>query len=380
MSRRAALLGVAAATVSGCAFEPVSFQPPSPSPSPTASVDPAKVVDSQYFLRSRDGAPKNLPEGSRGVQRIATPHLDATLQAWFTGERLSLETAAQVGETAPLKASDGHELAAFTLRGGVPGYIETTEHVVTSRLLLGDSVIELPNLFDKFNPPSGSYLREWEMFVFSVVEGEPITLQVTDEGKTVSVDLRTGLPTVDDAWRANTGFRDRWDISCAPENGVFKRGFTTMPTAGFDAETGELAVGLQPDTLSGLLPWTPNLGWAPEGHQWLAVPMNVRVQVPTGKVFPQVNLDVPASFLYQDEAGEFHPAVHPATVTTDALARQQVDLIVTWAVTGRDATAQFSFNAVGPIEVDYTDYQNMPAQFTTEAVPLEFSLAYTPRA
>lgn len=379
VTRRAALFGLAAATVSGCGFEPVSFEPHTESPTPTASVDPAKVVDRQYFLRSRDGSPKNLPEGEYGSLRIATPHLGASLEGWFAGERLSLETAAQVGEETPLKAAEGYELAAFTLRGESPPYVEMAGHELTSLLKVGDNVIPLPNLFDKFNPQSSSYLTEWEMIVLSVLPGDPVTLEITDEGRTISVDLRTGLPVLDDGWRANEGFRERWDVTCTPDNGVFSRGFTTTPGDDFEPESGELQIGLQPDTGNGLLPWTPTLGWAPDGQQWLEVRMNARVAVPTGNVFPQVSLDVAKSFQYLDEAGTMHGAAHPASVSTDALARGQVDLIVTWAVSGGEASGQLSFNATGPIEVDYTDYPNMPAQFSTEAVPLEFDLSYEPR-
>lgn len=362
--------------MSGCSFEPVDFNPPSQSPTPTASVDPAKEVDSEYFLRSRDGIAKNLPEGDYGSLVVSTPHFDATLQGWFTGDRLSLETAAQVGEATPLKAPPGYQLAAFTLKGGLPAYVETTEHVVTSELRVGSNRIPLPNLFDKFNPSSGSYLTEWEMFIFSVLPDDQITLEVTDEGHTVSVDLRTGLPVTDEAWNANLGFRERWDITCVPENGTFRRGFTTQPPAELQAQSGEVVITLRPD--SELLPWTPILGWAPAGQQWLVTAMNARIQA-GGDVFGQQNINVAQSFTYQDAAGQKIPAAHPESVTTEALARTQVDLMVIWPVSGRDASGVLGINPTGPIEVDYTDHQNIPADFSTPAEPLEFLIEYQPR-
>lgn len=354
----------------------MDFTPQSESPTPTASVDPAKEVDSEYFLRSRDGAAKSLPEGDYGSLVISTPHLDGTLQGWFAGERLSLETAAQVGETTPLKAPTGYELAAFTLKGGLPGYVETADHVVTSQLKVGSNFIPLPNLFDKFNPSSGSYLTEWEMFIFCVLPDDAITLEITDEGKTVAIDLRTGQPVVDDGWRANAGFRERWNITCEPENGTFRREFTTIPPAELQAQGGSLVVALKPD--SELLPWTPILGWAPDGHQWLVSRMNARVQA-GNELFPQQNINVPQSFSYQDESGARIPATYPETVTTDALARNQLDLMVIWAVTGRDASGVVGFNPTGVMEVDYTDYPNVPAEFSAPADPLEFLLKYEPR-
>lgn len=376
VSRRAALLGLGAAAVSGCSFEPVDFNPPSDSPTPTESQDPAKEVDGEYFLRSRDGDAKNLPEGDYGSVVISTPHFDATLQGWFVGERLSLETAAQVGETTPLKAPPGHELAAVTLKGGLPAYVETADHSVTSALTVGSNRIPLPSLFEKFNPGSGSYLTEWEMLVFTVLPDDQITLEVTDEGRTVKVDLRTGMPVADEDWNANLGFRERWDITCTPETGTFNRAFSTTPPPELQPQSGSVVVTLRPD--GELLPWTPILGWAPEGQQWLVAAMNARVQV-GGEVFGQQNINVPQSFTYQDAAGQKIPAAHPETVTTDALARGQVDLMVIWPVSGHDASGVLGFNPTGPIEVDYTDHANVPAEFTAQAQPLEFILEYQPR-
>lgn len=368
-------MGLAALAVAGCSFDPVSFQPPSGTPTPTETVDPVRTVDSQYFLRGRDGAPKSLSEGTRNVQAVATPHLAFTLEEWFVGSQLSLDTTAQLGESTPLRAPQGYELVAFTVKGGIPAFIETNEYPVASQLRVGDKYVPVPNLFDRFNGNTLSYLKQWEMFVLCVQEGQPVVLEIADEGRTVQLDLREGVPVVDDAWRATTGFRELQRISCTPDNGVFRREFTTLAPEGYEAATGSLSVGLQPDFSNGLMPWTPTLGWAPDGHQWLPVPMNVRIGV-DGDIFPQMTIDVANSFQYQDESGAQHAAVHPTDVSTDALARNQVELIVFWPVSGRDATAQLSFSAVGEIVVNYTDYPNMPAQFTSEAVPLQFTLTF----
>lgn len=369
-------MGVAVLAATGCGFEPVSFMPESETPTPTASVDPARAVDVEYFKRARDGVAKTLPGGIRSALRISTPHLDCTLEERFVGDRIPQETAAQLDEATPLRAPDGYELAGFTLRGGTPSYMETADTNITAQLRVGDKYIPLPNLFDTYNRASGSYLKEWEMCVFCVLPGQRIELEITDEGRTVKVDLRDGVPILDDDWRATTGFRERQRIACTPENGVFRRGFETLAPEGWLSEGGSLAVGLQPDVLSGLMPWTPTLGWADDGEQWLAVPMNARIGV-DAKVFPKMEIDVAASFEYQDETGTKRPAVHPPTVSTDALARNQMDLIVFWSVSGRDTAAQIVFNPVGRLAVDYTDYPNMPAEFSEAATPLEFQLTYS---
>lgn len=372
------MLGVAVLATTGCSFTPINFGPESATPTASATNDPAHAVDPEFFVRSREGSPKRLPEGKGAELRVSTPHLDGTLRQFFVGERLGFETMTQVGEESAIKAPAGHELVAFTLQGGLPGFMLTADDALTVQLVVGPKLVPVANLFDKFNNTTGRYLNEWEMFVFAVPAGAPVLLEVTDAGLTVAVDLRTGVPVLDDAWKANAGFRERWKIACEPRSGVFSRQFTTTPDATIEPDTATLEIGLTPDVASGLLPWVPTLGWAPNGQQWLAVPMKPKVVIPEATIFPQVNIDVATSFQYQDQAGVRHPAVSPKSVTTEAIARQQVDLIVIWAVSGRDAEAMISFSAVGPVEVDYTDHPNMPAQFSSEVVPLDFTLTFTP--
>lgn len=378
LSRRATLAGVAVLATSGCGLQAVNFGPESAEPTATTTKDPALVADREFFLRSREGSAKRLVAGKPVEQRVSTPHLDFMLRSCFTGDRLDAETMTQVGQEEASKAPDGYELAAFTLQGGVPGFLLTADDVLTTRLVIGDKTVAVPNLFDKFNSSTGRYLNEWEMFVLCVPTGAPVLLEVVDAGKTVTVDLRTGVPVVDEAWKANTGFRERWKITCEPATGVFSRKFTTMPPAELEPVTATLEVGLKPNTLSGLLPWIPTLGWAADGSQWLAVPMAPKVVVPEGNVFPQMNINVASSFQYQDQSGVKHAAFSPKTVTTEAIARQQVDLIVIWAVSGRDGEAVLTFNPTGPIEVDFTNHPNMPAQFTSAVEPLDFTLTFAP--
>lgn len=333
-------------------------------------------MDPEFYARSKDGSAKTLTEGIWTDQRFSTPHLDGTLVSCFIGESLSLVSAAQVGQETPIRAPQGHELAAFMLRGGRPSFIDTVERAATVQLRIGDRRIPVGNPFTAFSTEAGTYLTEWEMFCFCLPEGAEIELEVTDEAKTIVMNLRTGVPQVDDDWKSTTGFRERWNIECDPVDAVFTRQFTTMPPQGLEAESGELLIGLQPDTINGLLPWTPTQGWAPEGKQWLTVPMHARVQWKS-RVPPQFNLRAPQSFMYLDQDGEQVGAIHPETITTDQIATGQAELVVVWPVSGRGGASAIIFNAVGEMEVDYTDAATVAAQFTSPAQPVEFALAFS---
>lgn len=361
--------------LSGCSFTPVSFSEPT-TPTSTPSVDPVLTLDPEFLVRASDGEAKTLPEGVRSDQRFSTPHLDGTLVGWFVGESLGAATAAQLDEDTPIRAPEGYELAAFTVRGGTPGFVETADHAATVAIRAGDRRIPVPALFGEFNTGTETYLTQWEMMSFCVPAGERIALEITDETKTIVIDLRTGVPLVDEAWKATTGFRERQVIECKPENATFERSFSTIPPPTLEVDTGTMFLAFQPDTLSGLRPWTPTQGWAPEGKQWLAVPMAPRVKW-EGRVSGQLTLDVPASFLYLDTDGE-HAAVSPPSITTDQITTDQAELVVVWPVSGLQGSGTISFNAVGKLEVDYTEDEGVPAQFTSASIPLEFTLTMTP--
>ncbi|RMB62071.1 hypothetical protein EAX62_05670 [Tessaracoccus antarcticus] len=370
-----ALLGLGA--VSGCSLPPVNFSPESATPSPSASVDPTVIMDPEFLARATDGTPKLLPEGVASGQRFSTPHLDGVLAEFVVGESLSQTTVLQVGVDTPVRAPQGYELAAFTLRGGVPTFISGAGHEPVVVLRVGDRRIPVANLFNEFSTQAGVYLTLWEMFVLCVPTGSDVALEVTDEDTTVAVDLRTGLPQDNDGWRATTGFRERWDITCDPEKGVFTRDFTTVPPAGTEPESGRFNIGFRPDVGGGLRPWTPSQGWAPTGTQWLAVGMGARVQW-EGGVVPLFTLSVPKSFLHTDASGVQVAATHPQSVTTDALVTGQAELLVVWPVIARAGTSSFSFNAVGDMSVDYAETVGVPAQFSTPATALEFVLTTSP--
>ena len=165
-------------------------------------------------------------------------------------------------------------------------------------------------------------------------------------------------------------------IKCDPEVAVFTRTFSTLPPPTLEPDTAEMLLELRPDTLSGLRPWTPTQGWAPEGQQWLGVPMAARVDW-KGRVAGQLTLRVPESFIYRDMDGE-QAAVYPPSITTDQIATDQAELVVVWPVSGRQNSGVISFNAVGELEVDYNEVEGVPAQFTSPPLPLEFTLTMTP--
>lgn len=368
-------MGVGA--VSGCSFTPVNFSGETPTPSSSDVVDPSTTVDPEFFVRVGDQGAKFLFEGAEIGQRFSTPHLDGMLVELFVGESLSLASAEQVGQRSPIRAPDGHELAAFTLQSGVPGFVGGVGHEASALLRVGDRRIPLPMLFDEFIPQDGAHLSPWEMVCLCLPTGSDVILEVTDEGKVISLDLRTGKPEPGDGWDATTGFRERWSITCDPATGLYSRAFTTVPPDGVEPETGQLSIGLRPDTGDGLRPWTPAQGWAPPSQQWLEIGMDAKVQW-EARIIPQFTLSVPESFFHADQGGEQVAAVQPDSITTDAISTGQADLVVVWAVTATGGPTTISFTAVGAMTVDYADVGSVPARFSADAPPIEFTLRHEP--
>lgn len=367
------------ATSSGCSFERVNFGP-TDTATPTADGPDTEVVDPEFFERGKESS-NSLPEGRWSQQRISTPHLDFTLEATYAGPTLSAEAAAQVGREGELSAPQGHEFVAIVCKGGSPSYEAESGAAADVKLVVDRSrAINLPAMFDRYSVSAGSYTKEWEFIVLCVPSGADVKLQVTDQvtepDQAVLVDLRTGVPVNNRGWQQTTGFRDRVSVTCTPDRGVFSRRFTTLDPQ-LETEGGTLRFGLMPDTASGIFPWIPTLGWAPEGKQWFPVPMNAKIDVVDGEVFPRMEMNIPNSFVYVTEDTQRVQAVHPETATTDAVVRNNGDLIVIWPVSGREEQALLSFDPVGSMVVDYTDRKNVPAGFSADARPLEFELAFT---
>lgn len=371
------MLGLGTVLLSGCSFTPMTFSTET-APTPSGNVDPTVTLDPEFFGRGREGSQKTLLEGTNIEQRFSTPHLDGTLKSFFVGERLSETSASQVGRDTPVRAPEGYEVAAFTLEGGRPTFIETPGNEASVHLRIGDRRIEIPNLFNTFNTMADAYLTPWEMLCFCLPLGSDLALEITDAGKNITLDLRTGVPVQDDGWLSTTGFREKWDVTCDPVDDVFTRGFVTLPPAGQEVEGGEMLFGLRPTALDGLRPWTPAQGWAGEGKQWLTVAMDARVTW-KGRTTPDFTLLGPQSFVLTEPGSAAVPAIQPESIRADQIVAGQAELVVVWPVSGQEGASSFSFDPVGELRVDYAEAPGVAAEFTSPAEPLKFTLTMTPQ-
>lgn len=374
MTRRATLL--AALALSGCSFEPMRFVDEDDTPPPPTE-EPARVVDPQFFERALDGGVKTLHEGPIAEERIATPHIDCVLRGFYVGRVLTAETVLQVGIPEAIAAPEGYELLAFILQGNAPAFGRTPERRETSTLRVGSQEIALESLFDDHVNDVG-WLREWEFITLCVPEGDDVMLVIEDQGRQVQVDLRTGTPVQDDGWEATRGFRHRQRVVCDPPSGVFQREFETRPPEGFEADRGRIVMQLQPDILFDTVPWIPTLEWAPDGRQWLLLPMLTIASYEN--LPPNLVIDTPASFTYRDELGQSIPAAAPETVLFEELMRGQADMGLVWPISGQDEIGTVSVDITGRLSVDYVEASGVPADFIGESQPLEFECRFSPVA
>jgi hypothetical protein len=118
---------------------------------------------------------------------------------------------------------------------------------VSARVLIDRVSRPLPNL-----PTSG--------LVISVPVGHPAILQVTDDGRTQSMDLRTGQRGDD----AIAGYYHPHDLIIKSAK-YDAKGRASFLGAGLD-----VGVQLSLEQLRGSVqPWIPGRGWAPDGKAWL---------------------------------------------------------------------------------------------------------------
>lgn len=372
ISRRAALALVGSPVLVSCSG-PIDFTPTAhrTAEEVTGTVPPEIEVESSFFARATDGRHVDVAGAAPSGLVFSTPHLDGRIGHIYMGQTLPYDVASRVERLNPLRAPDGHRFVAFTAQAGTPAFPETADHPVSVFLNVNGTSLPLRNMFGGYT--RGAYGIAWEFIIACIPDDGTLLLEVTDEGKTVKIDLVQGVPAVDEAWSANDGFRNRQTVGFTPSDGVFERNFTTSPPAEIEAQTGLFRIGFRPNNAF-LAPWNPVHGWAPQGKQWLTIPMNAKVEFE--EVLANIELDMPGSFSYTSQAGETMPLVTPQTVTTETVRRQQADIIPTFEVTGRDTQASIVFNANGRAVVDYKEIQGVPAEFSSGATPLRFDVIY----
>lgn len=373
ISRRAALALLGVPALAGCSG-PVNFTPEEhrSSPAPTGTTPPERVVEPEFYARSTAGT-HVIMDGATPLGLVfATPHMDGRIGEVLVSERIPYEVAQRVDQTAPLRAPEGHRFVAFTVQAGRPVFPEDAEHPVEVSLNRDGLGMPVRNLFG--GVAQGKFQVSWECFVACIPADGAAVLEVTDEGKTVRIDLVQGVPAVDEAWNANEGFRVRETVVFDPPDNVYQRQYTAQPP-NYEPVSGIFRIGMRPANAF-MAPWTPEHGWAPGGSQWLTIPTSARVEFQGIEYGTNIELDLPSSFTYTSLDGSKAKLVTPKTITTDAVRRRQSDVQPTFQVTGRDDQAALVFSASGKIRVDLEDNPGISGNFTGPSKPIQFNLKY----
>jgi hypothetical protein len=304
----------------------------------TAPTPPTRPAD---YLKDFCGfaAPSATVSG-RGPFRLTGPHFDLS----FTGSQV-LTYDDELYRPAP-----GHEflcVSGWTGELGIGSYKMENDDKVSARIVIDGALRPLKDL------PTGGLM-------LSVPTGHPVALQVTDDGRTQSLDLRTGERGQD----AIAGYYRPHDLQ--------------VSAADYDATARVTYHGTQLDVraqlnLSGLggsvEPWLPSRGWAPAGTAWLVL-TGLRVSSGTSLIAKKVTaanvwglfasywLDQRRSFTVTPAGG--HP-IGPEEIDPPGIHAYDMiglDLTPEFSVSDTFAGADLLFHPTGQI---YPRQGNWPA-------------------
>lgn len=337
---------------------------------PTGDGIPApETVEPGFVARSTVGRHVELPGSVQPLLAFSTPRMDGRITDILTTREIPYDIAQLLDRTTPLKAPKGHRFVAFTAQAGRPTFPDTTGQAVGVVLHVDGVPQPLRNMFGGLNRDR-QYLVRWEFVVACIPDDGNLVLAITDEGKTVQVDLVTGRPIVDEAWNLNEGFRRRRVTVFSPSQGMFERSFTAQPP-GYEPATGLFRIGFAPDNAL-LVPWNPVNGWAPPGEMWLTIPMNAKVEFE--QIGAQIELDMPRSLTLLGEGGKTFELITPKRALSEDIRRQRSDVLATYKVPLALSSARLDFNAQGKAIVDFKDMPGVQGTFSGSAQPVRFQL------
>lgn len=364
--------------LSGCTFEPIVWD--DASPEPTGTPDPGRVVGKEFFARSADRSAKTLAGGIESNLRISTAHFDGYLVARSVSTRLDGETAKQVRQRSAIEAPEGRELVAFVLRAGIPGFIESGEQTAGFRIINGDLPIRVVSPFGRV--VGAAYEVPYVMFVLSVPKGGPVLFQVDDVGQSVTVDVRTAQPALDEGWERNAGFRKDLLMSFEPTAGTYRLPAQTVPSdPEVPIQRASFRLDVAPTSSYGLVPWNPQGGWAEAGRQWMRIQMNAEVSFESDdNVAMEMDLDVRRSFTFVDASGTSHAPQLPLTMTSEAIRRGQGVLDILWQVPADTMGGRILVHPEGRLQAHYSDAPTVPVTVSSTPAPLSFAVILTEKS
>jgi hypothetical protein len=195
------------------------------------------------------------------------PHFMVDIDWIATGLMIKEKPTPEVPALTARRATDGQELLL----------VAVTSEQTTGQFPIGDKKLVTELVVDGKKTPLSMLplaqpadglptLAEGALIVASVPREAPVELVVTDEGRSQSVDLRTGKRTasIDRYYGpAATLLLINTDVPL-----TFAGGAAPLHVA--DHSIPEIN-----DKVAMLAPWIPEQGWAADGHIWLVVPRPV---------------------------------------------------------------------------------------------------------
>ncbi len=215
----------------------------------TAPPDYLEVFDNTYVIAG------DVPAGSG---RLAGPHFDLQIARVVTTSELSGSLADSLDLVSPLQAADDHEFVVATMaRDFEPPRWSPDDANLEVAVIEADQRRPLARGLDFLSGVNDMTL------VASVPKGAPVLLQVTDEGRPLSIDLRDGSPTAESNYQVS--YSQELQPLDYEEAGVVAASGRTRPLQVAIASYWSSA-----DRHS-LEPFVPTAGWARPGRSWLLV-------------------------------------------------------------------------------------------------------------
>lgn len=190
---------------------------------------------------------------------LTGPHFDLKIAEVATTAVLKGSPADNLDLDEPLQAAADHEFVLAKLRSNFePPRWERKDANVEVAVVVADQRRPLAGVVDRLSAYTDLAL------VVSVPEGAPVTLEVTDEGRPLSLDLRTGSLAGNSTYQVL--YSEELTRLDYEETG-------TVEAFGRTRLLKVEIVGLWSSTDShSLEPFVPSAGWAEPGRSWLLIP------------------------------------------------------------------------------------------------------------
>lgn len=187
-----------------------------------------------------------------GTGRLVGPHFQLEISEVAVASELSAGTAKQLGFDSAQQAAAGHEILLVQVESSVsqsPARWRTEDGDLTPAVVV-----------DGDERPLGPLPGFWPVIAVSVRHHAPAVLRVTDHGRPLTMDLRTGSVAPDSLYRVFSS------------QALQPRTYEGAGTVSATGLSGALKVELRLPEAAVREPFLPGPGWAAPGRAWLWLP------------------------------------------------------------------------------------------------------------